>query len=50
MLGQPRGGYGTISIAWRASMLRASRSLLPAAFFLVFFFVQNMGGYASPVS
>ena len=34
MLGQPRGGYGTIIIAWRASMRRAPLSLLPSCIFL----------------
>ena len=33
MLGQPRGGYGTIIIAWRASMRRAPLSLLPSCHF-----------------
>jgi len=33
MLGQPRGGYGTIIIAWRASMRRAPLSLLPSCNF-----------------
>ena len=52
MLGQPRGGYGTIIIAWRASMRRAPLSLLPSCFFLVFFFLGKaalLNAMASPV-
>ena len=30
MLGQPRGGYGTIIIAWRASMRTAAHKNCPA--------------------
>ena len=39
MLGQPRGGYGTIIIAWRASMRRAPLALLPSALFFGIFFL-----------
>ena len=52
MLGQPRGGYGTIIIAWRASMRRAPLSMLPSCIFCWYFFLCQaalLNAMASPV-
>ena len=51
MLGQPRGGYGTIIIAWRASMRRAPLSLLPSCIFWHFLHAKPalLNASASPV-
>ena len=51
MLGQPRGGYGTIMSAWRASMRRAPLSLLPSRLFFGIFLCKAalLNATASPV-